>query len=80
MHEDYLYFGGTAYLGLPTNLSLKTFSFKTVLRWGSSCNSSEMQILNWLAYENSEHFLAKFIKAEATLTVSHLEDVGRKEK
>jgi 7-keto-8-aminopelargonate synthetase-like enzyme len=40
------------------------------LRWGSSYGSSRNANIKLTAYENSEHFLAKFIKAEAALTVS----------
>jgi 7-keto-8-aminopelargonate synthetase-like enzyme len=69
-HEDYLYFGGTAYLGLPTNTSFQNILVKNILIWGSSYGSSRNANIKLTAYENSELFLAKFIKAEATLTVS----------
>jgi 7-keto-8-aminopelargonate synthetase-like enzyme len=69
-HEDYLYFGGTAYLGLPANAEFTNILVKNILIWGSSYGSSRNANIKLMAYENGERFLAKFIKAEASLTVS----------
>lgn len=69
-HQDYLYFGGTAYLGLPTNPEFQNILIKNILRWGSSYGSSRSANIKLKAYENGEHFLSKFIKAHAALTIS----------
>ncbi len=69
-NEAYLYFGGTAYLGLPTNTDFQNILVKNILHWGSSYGSSRNANIKLTAYENGEQFLAKFIKAEAALTTS----------
>lgn len=69
-NEDYLYFGGTAYLGLPTNTDFQNILIKNILQWGSSYGSSRSANIKLTAYEHGEHFLAKFIKAAAALTTS----------
>lgn len=69
-NEDYLYFGGTAYLGLPTNPEFQQLIIKNILRWGSSYGSSRSANIQLTAYENGEQFLANYIKADAALTVS----------
>ncbi|MGO4819246.1 aminotransferase class I/II-fold pyridoxal phosphate-dependent enzyme [Flavobacterium sp. W22_SRS_FP1] len=68
--EDYLYFGGTAYLGLPANAEFQNILIKNILIWGSSYGSSRNANIKLMAYENGESFLAKSIKSEASLTVS----------
>ena len=68
--EDYLYFGGTAYLGLPTNLDFQQLLLKNIVRWGSAYGSSRSANVQLSAYENGEKFLARYINAPATLTVS----------
>lgn len=69
-HEDYLYFGGTAYLGMPTNTGFQNILVKNILHWGSSYGSSRSANIKLTAYENGERFLAEFIKADAALTAS----------
>jgi 7-keto-8-aminopelargonate synthetase-like enzyme len=69
-NEAYLYFGGTAYLGLPTNTAFQNILVKNILQWGSSYGSSRNANIKLLAYEHGEHFLAKFIKADTALTIS----------
>jgi 7-keto-8-aminopelargonate synthetase-like enzyme len=69
-NEDYLYFGGTAYLGLPTNKKFQKILMQNILQWGTSYGSSRSANIQLTAYENGERFLAKHINAEAALTVS----------
>ena len=69
-NEKYLYFGGTAYLGLPTHPEFQKLIIKNILQWGTAYGSSRSANIQLNAYENGERFLAKFIKAEAVLTVS----------
>lgn len=68
--DDYLYFGGTSYLGLPTNPEFQKLLFKNILQWGTAYGSSRSANIQLTAYENGEQFLADYIQAEATLTVS----------
>ncbi|MES2238627.1 MAG: aminotransferase class I/II-fold pyridoxal phosphate-dependent enzyme [Bacteroidota bacterium] len=69
-HEKYLYFGGTAYLGLPPNKKFQKILFKNISRWGTAYGSSRNANIKLAAYEKGENFLAEFIKAEAAVTVS----------
>ncbi len=68
--QDYLYFGGTAYLGLPSNKKFKKLLYKNISIWGSAYGSSRNANIQLSAYEKGEAFLANYIRAEAALTVS----------
>jgi 8-amino-7-oxononanoate synthase len=68
--EQYLYFGGTAYLGLPTNKEFQELVIKNIRNWGTTYGSSRSANIQLTAYENGENFLAHHIKAESTVTVS----------
>ncbi|KQX15960.1 aminotransferase class I/II-fold pyridoxal phosphate-dependent enzyme [Flavobacterium sp. Root420] len=68
--EQYLYFGGTAYLGLPTNKAFQELVVKNILKWGTTYGSSRNANIKVTAYENGETFLANYIKAAAVVTVS----------
>jgi 8-amino-7-oxononanoate synthase len=68
--EHYLYFGGTAYLGLPTNKDFQELVIKNIQKWGTTYGSSRSANIKLTAFENGENFLSKHIKAEAAVTVS----------
>lgn len=68
--ETFLYFGGTAYLGLPTLPEFQEIIFKNIQRWGTAYGSSRNANIQLSAYETGETFLANFIQSEAALTVS----------
>jgi 7-keto-8-aminopelargonate synthetase-like enzyme len=69
-NKEYLYFGGTAYLGLPTQPEFQKLLIKNILQWGTAYGSSRSANIQLTAYENGERFIANFIKAEAALTLS----------
>lgn len=69
-NEEYLYFGGTAYLGLPTHPEFQKLLLKNILQWGTAYGSSRSANIQLTAYENGERFLANYIKADAALTIS----------
>jgi len=69
-HEEYLYFGGTAYLGLPTNKTFQEVVINNIRKWGTNYGSSRSANIQLTAYKNGETFLAKHIEAEAAVTVS----------
>ena len=69
-NEEYIYFGGTAYLGLPTHPEFQKLLIKNILQWGTAYGSSRSANIQLTAYENGERFLANYIKADAALTVS----------
>jgi 7-keto-8-aminopelargonate synthetase-like enzyme len=69
-NKEYLYFGGTAYLGLPTHPEFQKLLIKNILQWGTAYGSSRSANIQLSAYEDGEQFLANFVKADAALTVS----------
>ncbi|KQO32664.1 aminotransferase class I/II [Flavobacterium sp. Leaf82] len=69
-HKHYLYFGGTAYLGLPTNKDFQELVINNIKKWGTTYGSSRSANIKLTAYENGEAFLANHIKAESAVTVS----------
>lgn len=68
--EKFLYFGGTAYLGLPPNKKFQKILYKNILDWGTAYGSSRNANIKLTAYDKGETFLAQFIQAESALTVS----------
>ncbi|TDP01697.1 aminotransferase class I/II-fold pyridoxal phosphate-dependent enzyme [Flavobacterium sp. 245] len=68
--EQYLYFGGTAYLGLPTNKEFQDLVIKNILKWGTTYGSSRTANIQLTAYDAGEKFLASHIDAESTVTAS----------
>lgn len=68
--EQYLYFGGTAYLGLPTNKDFQDLVVKNILNWGTTYGSSRTANIKLKAYDEGEKFLASHIGSESTVTVS----------
>lgn len=69
-NEEFLYFGGTAYLGLPTNEDFQQIFIQNILKWGTAYGSSRTANIKLTAYDNGEDFLAKHINSEAALTIS----------
>ena len=69
-NQNYLYFGGTAYLGLQGNKEFQDIVCDNIQKWGTSYGSSRLANIALDAYHNCEVFLAKFINAQATVTVS----------
>ncbi len=66
----FLYFGGTAYLGLPTNKAFQKIILQNLKKWGTAFGSSRNANVQLSAYETGELYLAKFIQSESALTVS----------
>ncbi|MCP2027312.1 7-keto-8-aminopelargonate synthetase-like enzyme [Flavobacterium sp. HSC-32F16] len=68
--EQHLYFGGTAYLGLPTNTTFQNLVIQNILKWGTTYGSSRTANIQLTAYDSGESFLASHIGSESTVTVS----------
>ena len=69
-NKDYLYFGGTAYLGLPTHPEFQEVLFQSIKKWGTFYGSSRSSNIKLAIYNQFEDFFAQQIGAEASLTVS----------
>lgn len=68
--KEYLYFGGTAYLGLPTNAKFQNLVVQNILKWGTTYGSSRTANIQLSAYTAGEKFLTAHIGSENTVTVS----------
>lgn len=67
---DYLYFGGTNYLGITTNQEFKNILFSSIKKWGVSYGSSRNANIKLSIYEKGEKIIAEKIKTEAALVFS----------
>ena len=67
---EYLYFGGTNYLGMTTNPDFQNILFESIKKWGTGYGSSRNSNVKLSIYEIAEKLLAKNINSEAALTVS----------
>ncbi len=68
--KEYLYFSGTAYLGLPQNLAFQDLIQKGLHQYGSVYGSSRNGNLQLSIYEKAENKLAAWTGAAAALTLS----------
>lgn len=68
--QQYLYFGGTAYLGLATHPRFQENVIKALRKWGTFYGSSRNANVKLAIYNDFEDYFADFIGVEATLTVS----------
>jgi 7-keto-8-aminopelargonate synthetase-like enzyme len=68
--QEYLFFSGTAYLGLPQNAHFQQLMLEGVARYGTAFGSSRNGNLRLGIYEEAEAVLANTVGAEAALTLS----------
>lgn len=69
-NKDYLYFGGTGYLGLATHPEFQKILMTSIQKWGTFYGSSRSSNIKLAVYNQFEDFFAEQIGAEASLTVS----------
>ena len=67
---EYLYFGGTNYLGMTTNSDFQRILFESIKKWGTGYGSSRNSNIKLSIYETAEKLLAKNTNTQAALTVS----------
>lgn len=68
--QDYLFFSGTAYLGLPQHPDFQRLMMEAIGRYGTVFGSSRNGNLRLAIYEEAEYKLATSIGAPAALTLS----------
>lgn len=68
--EEYLYFGGTNFLGITTNTDFQNILFESIKKWGTGYGSSRNSNIQLSIYETAEKLLAKNCDTEAALTIS----------
>ena len=67
---EYLYFGGTNFLGITTNVDFQNILFESIKKWGTAYGSSRNSNVKLSIYETAEKLLAKNSDSEAALSVS----------
>ncbi len=68
--EDWLYFSGTAYLGMPHDPIFRSYLLEGMDRYGSNFGGSRRSNIRLQVFAEAEAFLARWTGAEAALTVS----------
>jgi 7-keto-8-aminopelargonate synthetase-like enzyme len=68
--KPFLYFGGTSYLGLATNLDFQNNLISGIKKWGTAYGSSRNANIKLSIYNKAEQRFAKLIGAEAVITCS----------
>ena len=67
---EYLYFGGTNYLGVSTNPEFQKIAFESIKKWGTAYGSSRNSNIKLSIYDKAEELLAKNMRTEAAVSVS----------
>ncbi|WP_418604590.1 aminotransferase class I/II-fold pyridoxal phosphate-dependent enzyme [Hwangdonia sp.] len=68
--KEYLYFGGTAYLGLPSHTDFKNTLVKSITKWGTFYGSSRNSNIKLSIFNRAEQLFATQIGTEKSLTTS----------
>jgi 8-amino-7-oxononanoate synthase len=68
--EEFLYFGGTNYLGVTTLTEFKAILLKSFQKWGTSYGSSRSANIQLEIYKTAEDLLANQIGTDTAVTVS----------
>ncbi|SOD19979.1 aminotransferase class I/II-fold pyridoxal phosphate-dependent enzyme [Pedobacter xixiisoli] len=69
-NENYLYFGGTAYLGIPQNKDFIDIYVEGIQRYGLNNGTSRGNNIQLAIYDEAEAFIAERYGAEAALITS----------
>ncbi|QCX40681.1 pyridoxal phosphate-dependent aminotransferase family protein [Aureibaculum algae] len=75
--NEYLYFGGTGYLGLATHPEFVDILMGAIKKWGTFYGSSRNSNIKLSIYDQFENYFAEQIGAEDVLTVSSGTLAGR---
>lgn len=67
---DFLYFGGTAYLGLQTHKPFQNNYIDNIMRYGTHYGASRLSNIRFSVFEKAEQHLARQIGSESCITVS----------
>ncbi|PVX44429.1 7-keto-8-aminopelargonate synthetase-like enzyme [Flavobacterium sp. 103] len=68
--EEFLYFGGTNYLGVTTLPEFQNILLASLQKWGTSYGSSRSANIQLEIYKTAEDLIAKQIGTEAAVTIS----------
>ena len=68
--KSYLYFGGTAYLGLQTDASFQELFIANIKKYGTNYGASRKSNVQFSIFEEAENRLSEVVGSEACLTMS----------
>lgn len=68
--KDYLYFGGTAYLGLQTYSPFQEIFINNIKKYGTTYSASRNSNVKMAIYDRLEHTLQEYTGTEACITLS----------
>ena len=70
LNRKYLYFGGTAYLGMQTHPEFQEILIKNIRRYGSNYGASRLSNVGITIYEEAEKKLSQWVGSEAATILS----------
>tara|TARA_R110002050_G_scaffold100580_1_gene208128 strand:- start:78631 stop:79689 length:1059 start_codon:yes stop_codon:yes gene_type:complete len=68
--EKFLYFGGTSYLGLQTDVDFQDLFIKNVRKYGTNYGASRKSNIRISIFEEAERYLANLVGSESCVTLS----------
>lgn len=68
--KDFLYFGGTSYLGLQTDLDFQELFIKNVKKYGTSYSASRKSNIRISIFDKTESYLSNLVGSEGCITMS----------
>ena len=68
--KSYLYFGGTSYLGLQTDVKFQNLFIKNLKKYGTNYGASRKANLQISVFEKAEHYLSNLVGSESCVTMS----------
>ncbi|MBS9464189.1 aminotransferase class I/II-fold pyridoxal phosphate-dependent enzyme [Flagellimonas sp. 389] len=69
-NKEYLYFGGTSYLGLQTDATFQDIFIKNTRIFGTNYGASRKSNVQISVFEKAENYLAELVGSEACITLS----------
>ncbi|APQ16023.1 aminotransferase class I/II-fold pyridoxal phosphate-dependent enzyme [Maribacter hydrothermalis] len=68
--KNYLYFGGTSYLGLQTNTEFQSIFIANVKKYGTAYSASRKSNIQISVFDEIEAYLSNIVGSEACITMS----------
>tara|TARA_R110000765_G_scaffold411795_1_gene511083 strand:+ start:1586 stop:2632 length:1047 start_codon:yes stop_codon:yes gene_type:complete len=68
--KDFLYFGGTSYLGLQTDHEFQELFIKNIKKYGTSYSASRKSNIRISIFDKAESYLSNMVGSESCITMS----------
>jgi 7-keto-8-aminopelargonate synthetase-like enzyme len=68
--KNYLYFGGTSYLGLQTNSEFQSIFIANIKKYGTAYSASRKSNIQISVFDEIESYLSNIVGSEACITMS----------